>query len=424
MKELDKEHENIDVEIMKQLNMIAGKLFYHSKPLRSHRKAKQVVVATPLKITKEQQGNRELLKLENEAMDVYFNFPYNESTSHRTNCNSNCIKKLNTLPTRVRKQIREGNNIHTEIQMLYKSTESILRKQENEDKIILVYSTYIPCSQNQYSNGGVFLECAGEMANFVVDKSVNTGNNQFIVFYDTEHSKGNTVTKVSQLYMELSGIVALKHNPDTNLYRRDERLLPDFTDYLRDHPVFLRLSRPLLHKYYRVTVNQLFVDCLARNSVERSKPAENNKEKLQFEVAKYQLYRAFSMNIEQGRIGKTFTTNLNTKYPLLIEERVYASACSKFAEAMSKDPVKKKSIIVKRQKADYFSFHFYTAQFTPKNQIQQKKLTFNYNSEKKECDKFLPTFIKRYKIEIEKSKMLSCKLYNSNNGYYNGYYRH
>lgn len=410
MRQLDKSHENIDAKLMEQLARIASELYAYSNHFRTNsvknhgRKINQWVVATPLKITKTEQGK---FILEKEVVDqrneVYLNIFYNKKNGN-ANCDSTCINKLNTLKTRIKPEIKNKNSIHTEIQMMYKHTKSILKEEKYKNRIILVYSTFIPCSQNQFANGGVFLECAGEMAKFVADKSANKGNNRFIVFYETVHKDGDTVIPVSQLYMELSGIIALKYQPQEKKLTRDERHLPHFTNSFRKKPTFLQLGRPLLNDNFKVTATQLFVDCLARNSFVVLRSELEDVQKVQFIIAKYQLYRAFSMDAK--KLGELLEAALNNK-DLKNQQKMYILACHKFAEAMSEDPVKSR-IIVPTKETDYLSYDFVGMPLTPKVNFQREKLTFSENADKRTCDEFLPKF--RQHFNIKESDRLKCKL--------------
>jgi len=228
MKELDKPRNKIHKTLLTQLKRIAGELSEYFDQRPDHDSV-QWVVATPLDIERSTERGKDRLTLTKQDVKVnkhiYSNFKKKENTTEKNinrkiYCNDNCIAKVQKLPTKInkKKKLSPLSVIHTEIQMLYREkADNILHDKANKNKVILVYSKYIPCSQNQNSNGGTLVECAGELANFMVNENPN--GNKLIVFYETKHVAKNkyddvwvsSVVGVSQLYMEMSGIVAFNY---------------------------------------------------------------------------------------------------------------------------------------------------------------------------------------------------------------------
>jgi len=271
----------ISKNLMKQLKRIAGELSGHYSQ-RPDPDYAQWVVATSLDIQKTGNSDTDPLTLTKQEVvtkHIYSNFKKKDTKTPAKNverkkfCDAQCLKGIEKLPTKIKKDravIADSNVIHTEIQMsCRKNKDNILKSAANKNKVILIYSKYIPCSQNQNSHGGTFVECAGELANYVVNK--NTNGNKFIVFYETTHEainehdgvKVSSVFGVSQLYMEMSGIVAFKYT----YTQSSDKLVRDplhinRAAYFRKHPKFLSLGRPLLHDNYKATSIQMFIDCL------------------------------------------------------------------------------------------------------------------------------------------------------------------
>jgi len=332
IEELDKPHAEIRGTLMTQLKRIAGELsgYFDQRP---NHDSTQRVVATPLDIERSTESGADPLILTKQDVKVnkhiYSNFKKMEITAEKNNkrkkyCNANCIKEIEKLPTTIKrdqKDMGNGHVIHTEIQMLYrKKKDNILHDEANLNKVILLYSKYILCSQNQNSQGGTFVECAGELANFMA--SHNPNKNRLIVFYETQHTAEDnnngdvhvsSVVGVSQLYMEMSGIVAFKYTPEiktkpripnipSNL-QRDPQLVKRAT-YFRTYPKFINLSRPLIADNYKATVTQMFIDCLARNNFVTTKTSIESTLDVQFITAKN--FLSLIPYAEENNIDKLF----------------------------------------------------------------------------------------------------------------------
>jgi len=245
MKELDKPNNEISKTLMHQLKAIAGNLRESFKNKHQDKIDNQWLVATPLNIAKEKSGQ---LKLEEQKLDtkhIYFNFK--KADMKKDFCDHECVEKIERLSTTIKRDKRKLENwhmIHTEIQMLYRNeADNILHDEANKNKVILIYSKYIPCSQNQNSQGGTFVECAGELANYITKPNPN--KNKLIVFYETQHTAESingdsvdvsSVVGVSRLYMEMSGIVAFKYTPNNKRLVRDP-LYINRAAYFRKHPM-------------------------------------------------------------------------------------------------------------------------------------------------------------------------------------------
>jgi len=351
-KELDKT--TIPPTIITQLETIAKKLhnYYKYRPITTF---KQWVVAVPLVIDMGTDGKGPI-KLDKGSVikknQIFSNVKKNNYKLRPDICDNSCLNTLNTLPTRIKRYLGETNQIHTEIQMLYRHNHNLMTDVRNKDKVILVYSRYIPCSQNQNSKSGVFLECAGEMANFVVNK--NPQKNKFIVFYETVHKKKETVKPVSQLYMQLSGIVSFKYNPKTTKIKKDSNLLDQNSySYLRKKPTFLNFGRPILNDNYKTTVTQLFVDCLARNQfIKVTGTQPPNSKEIIFVATKFRLYREFSM--DEDSLANIYAKAKNYKDNKF--QKTVVEGCYQYAIKMAADRPKKTAIIVSKKATNYLNF--------------------------------------------------------------------
>jgi len=374
MKELDKPHAEIRRTLMTQLKRIAGELreYYIKRPNHDYA---QWVAATPLiiDIKKNTNSGEEpfiLTKPDVDDKHIYSNFKRRDSNGKKDEtrekyCDDNCIQRIEALPTKIKKhqqkQMGDGNIVHTEMQMLYrKEADNILYQKANEDKVILVYSKYIPCSQNQNSNGGTFVECSGELANFMTN--YNRNKNKLIVFYETQHTTVNkfdnvlvsSVVGVSQLYMEMSGIVAFKYTPEKDGSLVRDPLLVKEAAYFREHPIFLKLGRPLMDRQLKATVTQMFIDCVARNSFVtlRDDPKEYNR--VQFVAVK-----DFLSRLPQAKRNelKELVAAANAGQTPTNRQRVIVKGCSVFVNEMLKDCIKNPYIIAEQKKNDFLDFN-------------------------------------------------------------------
>ncbi|KAF6033822.1 hypothetical protein EB796_007869 [Bugula neritina] len=270
--------------------------------------------------------------------------------------------------------------------MLYREkADNILHDKANKNKVILVYSKYIPCSQNQNSNGGTFLECAGELANFMAN--INPNGNKLIVFYETKHEainnydgvKVSSVLGVSQLYMEMSGIVAFKYMPGNNNnggYLIRDPLLVDMATYFRENPMFLHLGRPLMNKGYKATVTQLFIDCLARNDFVKLPTNLIENHEVRF-IAVKSFLSEFS-HAKKKKLEDLVTAANEGKNPT-DQHRAIVKGCHVFAKKMLEDDIKKHYIKTEQKQTDYLSFDGTAAKTTE----------FPYQDEKDTCRAYL-----------------------------------
>jgi len=408
MKELDKPHADINENLMTQLKRIAGELRGHYNQ-RPNKEYTQWVVATPLNIKRVGKGDL-ILKKQDVIVDkhIYSNFKKNYKDSREKNidrrkyCNSKCIKNIEKLSTKINRNkiLGDGNVIHTEIQMLYREkADNILQDKANKNKVILVYSKYIPCSQNQNHQGGTFVECAGELANYVANKNFN--GNKLIVFYETTHVSNNnnagvtvsSVVGVSQLYMEMSGIVAFKYKPWTRdqpiiKLQRDPQLIKKAT-YFRRYPKFIQLGRPLIKEAFKATVTQMFIDCLARNNFVTNNVNDEAVLEVQFITAKH--FLSMIPVAKKNKIDKLFEM-ANKGKDKTNKHDAFIKGCYQFAKEMSRDP-NKKTLIVLKKAGDYLNFQGYSTE------LDQSKKTdeFFVNSQRDACEPFLAALKKFFK---------------------------
>jgi len=370
MKELDKPHNEICKTLLTQLKRIAGELreYFDQRP---NHDASQWVVATPLNITRSTGSGAEPLILTKQAVDVnkhiYSNFKKREKY-----CNDYCYEKVRKLPTKINrnKTLNKNHVIHTEIQMLYREkADNILHDEANKNKIILVYSKYIPCSQNQDSQGGTFVECAGELANFIINE--NPYGNKLIVFYEKQHESNrnaagvtvSSVVGVSQLYMEMSGIVAFKYTPgqDGTLVR-DPQLVKQ-ADYFREHPMFLHLGRPLMNKNYKATVSQIFIDCLARNDFVMPVISQ----KVDYLAVRFKTVKNFLSRLPHAMGNKLedLVTAANEGKNPTKQQRAIVKGCHVFVNEMRKYHINKEPcLITEQEETDYLTFESFSAETT------------------------------------------------------------
>jgi len=421
MKELDKPHNKIRKTLLTQLKRIAAELsgFYDKRP---NHDSVQWVVATPLNIERSTKIGEDPLILTMQAVDVnkhiYSNFKKKENTSEKKEnrkkyCNENCIAKVQKLPTKINrnKKLSPLSMIHTEIQMLYREkADNILHDKANKNKIILVYSKYIPCSQNQDSKGGAFLECSGELANFIVHHNIN--GNKLIVFYETTHvaeskhdkTSVSSVVGVSQLYMEMSGIVAFKYTPrdgsnESKLKRNP--LLVDKAEYFRENPMFLHLGRPLMNDDYKATVTQLFIDCLARNDFVML--VNNQEESLRVRFITVKNFLSELPGAKGNRLETFVATVYGGTNPTDKKKHAIVNGCHVFANEMLKDCYKNPCIITKQEETEYLTFDRTAAQTAE----------FLYQDEKETCRAYLKVLNEHFnRTTSEKNVCLVEPLFN------------
>jgi len=413
MKELDKPHDKIRATLMTQLKQIAGDLSAYFDKRPNHEFA-QWVVATPLNIERSTKSGEDPLILTMQRVEedkhIYSNFrrldlDRKKDQTREKYCDNSCIRQVETLRTKIKKdfrwkKMRPSNLLHTEIQMLYrKDADNIFKQAANKNKVILIYSKYIPCSQNQNSNGGTFVECAGEMA-FYAERH-NSNGNKFIVFYETQHVAKNkfdnvyvsSVVGVSQLYMEMSGIVAFKYTPEiktkpgipnipSNLQR--DPLLVDKAAYFREHPMFIHLGRPLMDTRRKTTVSQLFIDCLARNSFVKTAGNQAGDPYIRFVTLKYFLSE---LSYNSDELEKFVLDEVKSQSD---EQQAVAKGCIVYAKKMSNDRYKSLYIISNSRENNYLNFmggYPYYADNTH----------FFYKSQADDCAAYLDTIKKFFK---------------------------
>jgi len=326
---------------------------------------------------------------------IYSNFA-TESPRRETVCNEVCLQNIEALPTKMKSYfyLRNYHVIHTEIQMMHRQSKNILTKEENRDKIILVYSKYIPCAQNQGAKGGVFLECAGEMANFVVNK--NPRRIRFIVFYEETHSQ--TISPVAHLYMEMSGIIALKYTHHTKTIQRATRLISEFATHFQKDPKFLRLGRPLLDYQYETTSTQLFVDCIARNNFIVKDADSETERQVQFIAAKCQLYKYFSM--DSSKLFPLYQSGFQV-HGITTGQKSIIAGCYKYAQKMYGSH-RTNAITMKKKTTAFLSF-----EGSPRSNWKMERVKFYSLTKQKACQAFLPGFIAHFRIPKEKQEV--CK---------------
>ncbi|KAF6033823.1 hypothetical protein EB796_007870 [Bugula neritina] len=437
IKELDKPHNKIRGTLMTQLKRIAGELrgYYNQRPNHDYT---QWVVATPLNIERSTESGAEPLILTKQGVKlnkhIYSNFKKMENTAEKNNkrkkyCNANCIKEIEKLPTTIkrdRKELGNGHVIHTEIQMLHRiEKDNILHDKANLNKVILLYSKYIPCSQNQNAQGGTFVECAGELANFMANRNPN--GNKLIVFYETQHTaedhnnrgvRVSSVVGVSQLYMEMSGIVAFKYTPEIKTKRgipnipsnlqRDPQLV-ERAAYFREYPKFINLGRPLITNGYNATVTQMFIDCLARNNFVTTETSIESTLDVQFITAKH--FLSLIPYAKENDIKKLFEM-ANQADKKTKKQYAFIKGCYKFAKYMSTDDIKK-GLIVPQKVGDYLNFNGYATRLNKSKKINE----LSVNSERDACEPFLAALKKFFKRESYSTPV--CKVKDYTNRYSN-----
>jgi len=238
----------------------------------------------------------------------------------------------------------------------------------------------------------VFLECAGEMANFIVNN--NPRRIRFIVFYEEIHEQ--TISPVAKLYMEMSGIIALKYTPGTNELKRISRLFPTFATYFRKYPKFIRLGRPLLSDAYKTTSTQLYVDCIARNNFITARSSSMTTQEVQFIAAKCQLYKAFSMDSD----------NLDTLYNAAYQvdgiqkrQRSTVLGCYRYAQIMYRNE-KTNAIAMEKKTTAFLSFNG-----SPKSNREMERVKFDRITKQESCRAFLPGFIAHFHVPREKQEV-------------------
>jgi len=395
MKLLDKE--NLDEDIKKELEAVAEKLIGYLDN-RPNKGADQWVVATTLKIDLGADGNGPMKLSADDVVPKYQVFT-NIKRSHKDRaaiCNNNCIAKIETLPTKLKKRMSLGHQIHTEIQMLYRNDHNLFANANAKDKVIVVFSHYIPCAQDQQDKGGVFTECAGELANFLVNDNPN--NNKFIVFWEGTHKAERTVVPIAQMYMELSGIASFNYNKNTKKIKKDPSHFKR-PEYFRNNPMLIRLGRPLMSNEFKFTKTQLLVDCIARNDFLMGKTNNRRHKEIQFVAAKKQLYKAFPMGAgSYGTIRDLARNYGNDNVPF---KKAVVEACILYANTMSTD-VKKKRLLVQDHTTDYLSFY---GTSVLKNYCRNPRFPQEYLQY---CKDSLAA-VKRY-FRIPQQKQIQCQL--------------
>lgn len=348
----------LDTPLIKNQLKTAFKHFKtFKKQIYDTKKIRQWVLATPLDVEKDLHGRLKLKYNVDPKTNLYKNYVKDKAT----NCSPRCLNKICELPTRTRINalLKKKLDVHTEIQMLYRDDETIdsktnkkvsnnlMKNPANKGKVILVYSTYIPCSQNQKPTYGdsIYVECAGEMANFVARNNKN--NNRFIVMYEKEHKVKKTVVPVSELYLEMAGIPCYRYDEGSDRLDLAGSRLHFSKHHFFKNPIAIQFSRPRVtgkdnDKY---SAAQLFIDCLARNSfLFPERASDRKKAAVEFDVVKYYLYKTFyNRELGNGDLPDVLYNKIKPKVEGNTRRKVIAKACKEFADAIRLDGVKKET---------------------------------------------------------------------------------
>ncbi|KAF6033821.1 hypothetical protein EB796_007868 [Bugula neritina] len=219
----------------------------------------------------------------------------------------------------------------------------------------------------------------------------------------------SSVVGVSQLYMEMSGIVAFKYTPgqDSSLLR--DPLLVDKAAYFRKHPMFLHLGRPLMDKGYKATVTQIFIDCLARNSF--VKLATNLIENHEVRFIAVKNFLSGLSHAKENKLEDLVTAANEGKNPT-DQQRAIVKGCHVFVKEMFNDCIKNPYIITERKKTDYLSVGGTAAQTTE----------FLFQGEEDTCRAYLKELNKYFKTTTKEKEVCLVDYSSIGDSYVTGYF--